>query len=59
VQINGTTVLSNYDIFADAGAQYKAVVREITAVANSTGNIVVSFTTVTDNASIEGIEILR
>jgi mannose/cellobiose epimerase-like protein (N-acyl-D-glucosamine 2-epimerase family) len=59
VLINGTTVLSNFDIYAAAGARYKAVVREFTATANSSGQIVVKFNTVTDNATIEGIQIIR
>jgi uncharacterized repeat protein (TIGR02543 family) len=58
VAINSTTVLSNFDIYATAGGNYKAVVREFTATANSSGQIVIQFTTVTDNATIEGIEIL-
>jgi mannose/cellobiose epimerase-like protein (N-acyl-D-glucosamine 2-epimerase family) len=56
--INGTTVLSNFDIYATTGARYKAVVREFTATANGSGQIVIAFSTVTDNATIEGIEIL-
>ncbi len=59
VAINGTNVLSNFDIYATTGAQYRAVVREFTTTANSSGQITVQFTTVTDNASISGIEILR
>jgi hypothetical protein len=59
VAINGTTVLSNYDIYAATGARYKAVVREFTATANTSGQIVINFTTVTDNATIEGIQIIR
>jgi glucuronoarabinoxylan endo-1,4-beta-xylanase len=59
VLINGTTVLSNYDIYAAAGARYKAVVREFTAIANTSGQIVINFTTVTDNATVEGIEIIK
>jgi hypothetical protein len=59
VAINGTTVLSNFDIYATAGANYKAVVREFTTTANASGQIIVNLTKVTDNASISGIEILR
>jgi hypothetical protein len=59
VAINGTTVLSNFDIYATAGGNYKAVLRELTATANSSGQIVIKFNTVTDNASIEGIEIIK
>ncbi len=59
VIINGTAVLSNYDIYAVTGARYKAVVREFTASANGSGQIVINFNTVTDNATVEGIEIIR
>jgi hypothetical protein len=58
VLINGTTVLSSFDIYAAAGARYKAVLREFTATASSSGQIVVKLSTVTDNASIEGIELI-
>lgn len=59
VAINGTTVLTNFDIFATAGAAFKAVVRDFTATATSAGQIVIKTTTVTDNATIEGFEIIR
>lgn len=58
VAINGSTVLSNFDIYAVTGARYKATVREFTAPANSSGQIVINFNTITDNATISGIEIL-
>jgi mannose/cellobiose epimerase-like protein (N-acyl-D-glucosamine 2-epimerase family) len=58
VSINGTTVLSNFDIYAVTGARYKALVREFTTAANSSGNIVITLTTVTDNASVCGIEVI-
>jgi hypothetical protein len=57
--LNGTAVLSNYDIFAETGAQYKAIVKEFTATANTAGQIVIAFTTVTDSAKVAGIEIIR
>jgi hypothetical protein len=59
VRINGTTVLSSFDIYAVAGAQYKAVVREFTTTANASGQVVINLTTVTDNATISGIEAIR
>jgi hypothetical protein len=59
VLINGTTVLSNFDIYAKAGGNYRAVLREFTATANASGQIVINFNTVTDNATIEGIEIIK
>ena len=58
VTINGTAVLSNFDIYSAAGGQYKAHVREFTTTANASGQIVIAFTTVTDNAAINGIEVL-
>jgi len=58
VAVNGTSVLANFDVFASAGAQHKAVVREFSGVANANGRIVIAFTTVTDNALINGIEVL-
>ena len=58
VVINGTTVLLNFDIYAVTGARYKALVREFTASASSSGQIVINFQTVTDNATIEGIEVI-
>lgn len=58
VSINGTSVLSNYDIYVSAGnANFTLVVEEFYAIANSSGNIVIVFTTVTDNAVIQAIEI--
>ena len=57
VFINGAEVLSNYDIFLAAGAEYKARVETFSAVANSSGDIVIQFTTVKNNAMVNGIEI--
>ena len=59
VSINGTQQLTSFDIIAAAGAEYKAVIREFNVPTNVSGNIVVQFTTVVDNAKISGIEILQ
>jgi hypothetical protein len=56
--INGQQVLTNFDILATAGAEYKAVVEQFTATADSTGKITIQFVTVKDNAQVNGIEIL-
>jgi hypothetical protein len=56
VAINGTTVLSNFDIVAAAGGSFTAVDKPFTVTATST--ITVQFTTLVDNASINAIEIL-
>ena len=58
VGINGTQVLSNFDIIATAGGQDIAVVEPFTATANAQGQIVLQFTTITDNAEINGIEVV-
>ncbi|MEO6887619.1 MAG: malectin domain-containing carbohydrate-binding protein, partial [Ktedonobacteraceae bacterium] len=58
VSINGQQVLTNFDIVAAAGAANKAVVEQFTATADSTGKITLQFTTVKDNAQVNGIEIL-
>ncbi len=58
VIINGTQVLTNFDIFATAGGEYKAVVEQFSATASSSGTITIQFVTVTDNAQVNGIEIL-
>jgi hypothetical protein len=58
VSLNGTQVLTNFDIFATAGGEYKAVVEQFSATASSSGAITLQFTTVTDNAQVNGIEII-
>jgi hypothetical protein len=57
VLINGTQVLTNFDIFATAGGEYIAVIKQFTATASSTGTITIQFVTVKDNAQVNGIEI--
>ena len=57
VLINGTQVLTNFDIIAAVGAANKAVINEFNAVATG-GQITVQYVTVTDNARASGIEII-
>jgi len=59
VFINGVNVLNNFDIYAVAGAQDKAVIKEIPVTADANGRIAVQFVNVVDNASICAIEILQ
>ena len=58
VLINGTQVLTNFDIFATAGGEFKAVAESFTATASSAGAITIQFVTVKDNAQVNGIEVL-
>jgi hypothetical protein len=57
VSINGTTVLTNFDIVATAGSINKAVIQQFTVPASSTGNYVVTFTSVINQSLLSGIEI--
>jgi outer membrane protein assembly factor BamB len=57
VSINGTQVLSNFDIFATAGAQNKAVIEQFNEPANSHGQYVIQFTSVINQSLVSGIEI--
>jgi hypothetical protein len=57
VAINGRTVLTNFDIFAVAGGQDKAIAEQFTATADAAGRITVTFITLRDNAEINGIEV--
>jgi len=59
VFINGVKVLNNFDIYAAAGAQGKAVIKEINTTADVNGKITIQFVNVVDNASISAIEILQ
>lgn len=57
VSINGTQVLTNFDIWARAGAN-NALVLDFNTVASSSGQITIQYVTVVDNAKSSGIEIL-
>lgn len=57
VTVNGSPVLSNYDIYAAAGGANKAIVQEFVVPADAQGNIAIQFTTVVDNAMVNGIEV--
>jgi hypothetical protein len=57
VSINGTQVLQNFDIFLTAGGANKAIAEQFTIHADANGNISIVFTSVTDNALINGIEV--
>ena len=57
VAINSVSKLSNFDIYATTGAIHKANVQQFTVAANSSGQEVIAFTNVTNNALINGIEV--
>ncbi|GCE08936.1 malectin domain-containing carbohydrate-binding protein [Dictyobacter aurantiacus] len=57
VSINGSQVLSNFDVFAAAGGADKAIVKQFSANTDSSGTITIQFTSVINNAKISGIEV--
>jgi len=58
VSINNTNVLNSFDIFAAAGARNKAVAESFNATASSSGTIAITLTAVTNNAAVNGIQII-
>jgi hypothetical protein len=59
VKVNGTQVLTSFDIFQKAGAMNKANVQEFTTIPSSaSGAYQIVFANVVDNALLNGIEIL-
>ena len=57
VIINGTQVLSNFDIFQAAGGSNIALVKEYTMLSDSSGTITIQMVTIKDNAKTSGVEI--
>ena len=59
VYINGTKILSNYDIYAETHSLGKVVIKEFIFAANTSGEIVIQFETIANNAKISAIEIIK
>ena len=57
VTLNGTQVLTAFDIRGTSGAKNKAIVQQFTSAANASGQYVIQFTTVVNNSLVSGIEI--
>ncbi len=55
VIINGTYVLTNFDIFAYTGGQWIARAQTFTTTANSSGQVVIQFAAGVDNPMVNGI----
>lgn len=58
VDINGSRVLSAFDIYAQAGGNNRAIIKEFAANANVIGQIVIAFSSIVDNSKVNGIEII-
>jgi Malectin domain len=60
VSINGTSVLTNFDIYAASGGTNKAVVREFLQNSQSGGSMVIDFSHgAADNPQINGLEVIQ
>ena len=57
VAVNGATALSQFDIFAAAGGQFKAVSRSVTTTADAAGQVIVTLTNVEGGAKVDAIRI--
>jgi len=55
VTLNGNQVLTNFDIFAAAGAKYKAVQKTFTTYVDTNGQINLQFVPSMDNAQCSAI----
>ncbi len=58
VSVNGSPVLTDFDVFAVAGGRNKAAVESLPVTADASGRVVIQFTTLRDNAKVSGIEIV-
>ena len=60
VDLNGSRVLTNFDIIATAGAANKATVQEFTSNSDANGKMTLVFTATSfDSACVNGIEIFK
>ena len=57
VTINGVTVLSNFDVFLNAGDMNKALVQQFVEPADASGDYVITLTSVIGDALLSGMEI--
>ena len=55
VTINYKQVLSNFDVYAATGGEYRAIAKQFTTTADSHGQITIDLSAVVDNAEVNGI----
>ncbi|MDB6123990.1 MAG: Endo,4-beta-xylanase precursor, partial [Pedosphaera sp.] len=58
VGINGTQMLTNFDIISETGGQNKALIKRFNTVADANGQISLQYSSIIDQAKSSGIEIL-
>jgi hypothetical protein len=57
VAINGSPVLTNFDIFKDSGGEFIADIKSFAATASASGTVTITFAALVDNALIAGVEL--
>jgi len=57
VTINGTAVLTDFDIYVSAGGGNRAIARTFATTANSSGQVVIKFVVGTENPKVNGITV--
>ena len=57
VLIDGNPVLTSFDVFAQAGGKDKAIDRQFECLSTASGQIVIQFTSLVDNAKVSGIQV--
>ncbi len=59
VELNGRRVLNEFDVFAEAGGKFKAIVKEFEVQADSTGALMIDFKKGSaDNPKLSAVEII-
>jgi hypothetical protein len=59
IGINGRRAFTNFDVFAAAGGKFRAVVEDVAATADGSGQIGIQLTPVRGNPIINGLEVQR
>ncbi len=59
VVINQVPVLTNFDIYQNAGGADKALIEDFDTTTDTNGRIKIQFSTGTDNAMVNGIEVAK
>ena len=58
VSINGSQVLTNFDIWAETGARFKAMAKRFHVAADASGQINVQFSSVVGQAQLSGLDLI-
>ncbi len=59
ISLNGNAVQNNFDLVAEAGGRYKALVKEFTATADSSGTMTISLGRVQGDPALNALEVVQ